>query len=57
MSTGELSLGSSPTDEECAQVGSENYGERSRLELQQFKRQMERSNALARIGTSTLRSR
>jgi len=36
-----ISLGSSPSDEDCAQVGSDNYRELSRIELQEFKRMME----------------
>jgi len=33
-------LGSSPTDEMCAQVGDENYRDLARVELREFKRMM-----------------
>jgi hypothetical protein len=37
-----VSIGSSPVDEECAQVGSADYYERSRKECGAFKRQLVR---------------
>ncbi len=36
-------IGSAPSEEECAQVGAEDYGRRSQLELSQFKRMLETS--------------
>ena len=38
------SLGSSPYDEDCAQVGSIDYHELSKIELHEFKRMMELIN-------------
>lgn len=35
-----ISLGSSPLDEDCAQVGSPDYYERSHVELRELKRMM-----------------
>ena len=35
-----LTIGSSPAGEDCAQVGSENYGEQSRKECEAFKNQL-----------------
>jgi hypothetical protein len=38
-----LSIGSSPSDETCAQVGADNYPEQSRKECRAFLHQLERA--------------
>jgi hypothetical protein len=42
MASDYLTIGSSPAEENCAQVGADNYGELSRKECNAFVKQLER---------------
>lgn len=51
-----ITLGSSPLDEDCAQVGTDEYQQRSRAELQQLKRMMQDIHPEIALGYYTVKA-
>ncbi len=47
-----LTIGSTPYDEPCAQVGQENYHKQMRIETRAFKNQMQRIHPIPQENTS-----
>lgn len=49
-----ITIGATPSEESCAQVGSENYSEMSQIECRVFRRQLERCHPIPLEAIATL---